>query len=1106
MPLSADLSLRLDGSTAQASLTGDLGNVGALLDVVNLPLDVQELGDLVSVAEGIDLSSLEASAAGLAAAVGQVVEDIPGVGPELAAATDLLEVAAVFADADLQNQLQSLLDRLSAEVDFGAEGPLAALEQLAETFKGAGQANLLKRLYGVFVSAGGAPDLNAIRVPDLLPGLAAAIRAIGSLMSLETLLQDAERLAAAAARELDLEALQRREQELLRQLAALPALVASLDVADMAAVEPVARAIAETRLKFEAQVRAVSEGMGFAEATLVYIDFARLRAESQQLLGALRGEDLSAAERAVSELAAKLGPLFQIDLSTAPRFSLDDLLSQVEDQVGDLADRIDSADLSVLTDPLQEALSLVTRVPEAFSDAIGQVNVAVASALGSVSNAVSQVPVAQLGDALRTGASALGDVLSTLGEVLETVEATVGEAAGTLQTALQEAENAVDTFVATLDALFGDAADFVDGLGLDGIAGTVSDNVSAFADLIAKADLAPYFTTASDAIDSTAGVIEKVPFALLPDSMEQEVVDVARPIKQTDLTAFRGEILNVLQIDEEGGFSLRPELEASLAQVQAKVDALLEVLREHDPRTLVGALGPTLDELRGRIEGISPQVELGRVREALDTAKATITALDPEALLAPVNQAFDQVLAGVDGFSPDSLLDELESRIDGVRTGIIDALKLRQWRDELDTLQSRILGLLELFDLSNLEEDIATALTDLQREVANNPRLRAFDGLGAVVASLLGSAGGRRSADAFEAVMRWLTGQPAAAALEAHTAAAMQSVATARSGAEALDPMAMASRLTPALAAIDAAISLKAEGAGKLRLEAATRVNDPIQALATIGANRSGYLSTLDAATTAAGSLRDLALDEVDTAAARLRGALAPLAALGGLLRSLGEIVGMPNALSRGLPGILEDLLASAPPERLTALLTPVYLAIRGRLEDLLSAVLDPLRQAIDELLAALEAVNLDALRAGLESVHAQVRSQIESLRPDAILSEALAAFADARAAVQAFDPLGDVLEALEAVKASALSVSAKLDPRAMVATPQAIFDDILQAFEALRVGELVAPLLDQLDGIAAQVDSGLEDTVGAFRRLQDALPDRIGSTSLTVSASASVG
>ncbi|SEA37147.1 hypothetical protein SAMN05660964_01428 [Thiothrix caldifontis] len=74
----------------------------------------------------------------------------------------------------------------------------------------------------------------------------------------------------------------------------------------------------------------------------------------------------------------------------------------------------------------------------------------------------------------------------------------------------------------------------------------------------------------------------------------------------------------------------------------------------------------------------------------------------------------------------------------------------------------------------------------------------------------------------------------------------------------------------------------------------------------------------------------------------------------------------------------------------------------------------------------------------------------------------------------------------------------------AILATPLEIYDGIIGALEQLNLQRLLAPLLDTLDALAAGVNQGLEDTTGAFQRLQDALPDRVGSTTISVSVSVS--
>jgi hypothetical protein len=71
------------------------------------------------------------------------------------------------------------------------------------------------------------------------------------------------------------------------------------------------------------------------------------------------------------------------------------------------------------------------------------------------------------------------------------------------------------------------------------------------------------------------------------------------------------------------------------------------------------------------------------------------------------------------------------------------------------------------------------------------------------------------------------------------------------------------------------------------------------------------------------------------------------------------------------------------------------------------------------------------------------------------------------------------------------------------MATPAPVFTDTSSAV-ALDFNGLLDPLYDRLDAIALQVTEGLDTTVAAFERLQDAVPDTIGSTS--VSGSVSVG
>jgi hypothetical protein len=91
-------------------------------------------------------------------------------------------------------------------------------------------------------------------------------------------------------------------------------------------------------------------------------------------------------------------------------------------------------------------------------------------------------------------------------------------------------------------------------------------------------------------------------------------------------------------------------------------------------------------------------------------------------------------------------------------------------------------------------------------------------------------------------------------------------------------------------------------------------------------------------------------------------------------------------------------------------------------------------------------------------------------------------------------------------VRDTVARVLEKLSFERLLATPLAIYDQILAALDRLDVAKLLAPLLDTLDTIAHGVDTGLDHTVEAFERLQAALPGGGGGSSAEVSVGVSVG
>src|SRR4029077_19132099 len=126
-------------------------------------------------------------------------------------------------------------------------------------------------------------------------------------------------------------------------------IVAATDVNDLAAVEVTARAVAKAHLDLQAFLGDLAEAIAFGDTVIAYLDFPRLLADVQALLGEIRAEDLAIIERAVASFAGKLGPLFALNLGGTPRFTLDTLMTEVETQAQALAGKIAAADLAPLT-------------------------------------------------------------------------------------------------------------------------------------------------------------------------------------------------------------------------------------------------------------------------------------------------------------------------------------------------------------------------------------------------------------------------------------------------------------------------------------------------------------------------------------------------------------------------------------------------------------------------------------------------------------------------------------------------------------------------------------------------------------------------------------
>jgi hypothetical protein len=107
---------------------------------------------------------------------------------------------------------------------------------------------------------------------------------------------------------------------------------------------------------------------------------------------------------------------------------------------------------------------------------------------------------------------------------------------------------------------------------------------------------------------------------------------------------------------------------------------------------------------------------------------------------------------------------------------------------------------------------------------------------------------------------------------------------------------------------------------------------------------------------------------------------------------------------------------------------------------------------------------------------------------------------------LETFDPLAPVRAVIDDLTLTINTTFDTLRPSVIFQEVCDIYDTILELAAGLDVRSLLEPILTALEGIAAQLDIGLEETAEALGRLQAALPGEVSSSSASGSVSISGG
>lgn len=1105
MSLSVEMSTRLDTGSASATLTGSLSASQDDLGNITIDISADAVASAAGAAQGIDLSPLQSVVEDAVTALSGTVADIPVAGDLIAPIQSGIDVLQGALSGALEQDIRASLDTLGQSFDdLDAGSGLDALKRLAEGVSGSGDLSALRDVITGVLGVGGSGGLPETKIDDVITGTISALDALGSLMTLETLLSEARKMGALTESHLP----DGRAEALMalwdQELAALEQQLATIDPSDTAAVEAALIRLGAVRTRADGVLEGLREAMAMGEATLTVLDPERLVTRAEAVLERLRSAGIAQLRDAMAHLAGQLQPLTQFDLSGLAETSLDALLTQIEAHASEMATDIDGVDVSAISAPITDTFGTITQVATDLRTGIETAMQTITAALDEVRKAVEALPFDQVAQMIQDVIGTIAGVLDQLSDLLGGIQDAIGDGAELAQAALDQAESAINSFRDTLDDLFGQAQGFVLGLNLDQVVGQTADAIQTVADVIGKADMAPYFNTAQGAIKTTAGVVDKVPFALLPDDLEQELVDVIRPVKAVDLDDFAQEIKDVLQINPDGSFSLRPDLETAVQGVQDKITELISTLEGLDPRLLATEIDGALGALETEIRAIEPSVALTPLTDALSEAKALVAGLDLDGLLQPLRDGFAEVLAAVDMAKPSTLLAPIEAQVAEVRQKILDVAKLDQWKGEIDTLEAQFLDLLALADPTQLEGPLTEAFEQLRRELKETGLPDPLEPLGALLSGLLSGGGEDVLARSMDQVARWLRqAESGGAALGTLAQDLSDAVGRTRDAVAAADPDTLADRFQAARDRLDDTVANLPAGPGRDQLAAAVALADLTADLRSLSSPHANYVQYLTDTQTNLTGLIDKGFGEADSVAADLRNAFAPLTDLLTNPREIFRRLGFTR-FADGVFGLIDELFEAAPPARLAAILVPIYQSLHGRVSAILTAVLTPVRDFIDELIAIVNAFDLSPITTVLDAAFQTIRDEIAAFHPDVLLGAGLTALQNAQQAISDFDPLGPVVETIDTLQETIARVLELFDGEAILAVPITVYDEIMELLRALDINTLLTPLYDRLDAIAGQVSSGLDGTVDAFQGLQDALPDKVGS--ITVTASASVG
>lgn len=1092
-------------------MLGDDLEVEAGIDLAGI------FGGLVGVLADVDLSDVSFDATDiLDVAAGLTSPDVVAVVQAVTDATTRLDAAvatpqigsAASGVADSIGQLSSALDLIRQPVNLpmpGSQTGIGGLSSRIEDVEAVLGAEPVAALLGIVPGLDLSDGIPIVRGP--VAGLLSLAQALVALSATSSISSRVERQAAVLGRQLDVDAARAAADDLGR-LANDTGLVASVRGVDAHDLLNAQRAVERTAAFQGAVLRmrdTWSVGMGFGEAALVDLDLGGAAARLDLARIALETTDQQSVAALAESARDALAPVLALPMPDPAELGAD-VVEVGLGHIQTLTATIDGWDAASAVEPVAGTVEAVTAPVQAVARQVEQVATQAAAAIRTVRDLVDTIDMTSVIDTVRSLLAPIEQVLDAIEQAVSLGETELRAVATAIQGAMDAVSAPIHDAASVVQNALGRVRDLLDGLGLDALATTIEDGLGVVVDALQAADLTPYFDSAIDVIDTSATVVDAVPFSLLPTDLQQEVVDVCRPIKELDLQTvedtLRGELAGIRM-------SLGTD---ALDAIEEAFASVIEAIESLDPEPhLVELENGALADLRSVIESVDPTELLAPVDEALDQIRDVLDGVDLEnTVLRPLGDALTPVVTAVRDLDPAELLAPVTEGLAEARSmaeGLLNLDAAEQWLDRAHGGLLDLLSRLDLEDLADaLDDEVAEGLRRLVRVGGGNP----VPGLVAALAR----AGGIDADDdgAIEALL-WVqyagqapTGGGASDVVSGRLLSAQQVIGELRDAVRDLDPGPVVAAAQSQHRALAAAVEAAPDDSAlKVALLPLLSGPGPGEVLGPLVENRRRYLVALGESSALSADLAASARTEVSATAAGVRTSLAPLEAVQARAREVLTLLGLAGP-DDPLTTVLTRLLDVAGPERLLPRLVGVVQSVTRKLVELVEAAMNPLRYVLGSAQGLIDLLDITPVLDDLTALHEDVVAQVESLTPEALLGGTLAEAAQTLERVADFDPLAPVRDVLDGALSAATGVLDTARPTVVFADVIGVHRDVRALAGGLDVRRLLEPVLTSLTGLAEQLDDGFDRTGDSLQRLQAALPDSVSGNSAGGSAEVSLG